>query len=522
MTAQATALTDAASTDAASADAAAVASVITTLLDSGTVTEALAALGRGDITSSQLLEAQLERIDKHNDAVNAVVGLDLERARVEAVAADEARAAGTNLGLLHGLPMTVKDTYETVGLATVAGSPELKDHMALADADLVAALRHAGAIVFGKTNVPLFAGDHQTYNAVFGVSNNPYDLERTPGGSSGGAAASLACGFTLAEVGSDIGSSVRLPAHFNGVFGLKPTHGVLSLRGHVSGPTGVLAHPDLAVAGPMARSAPDLSLLLEVLVSESSFDGIPGAALPAADPRPVSDLRVGVWSDDDVAPVASCVRDVIETLGSKLAGAGARVLSDARPDLSSEELHKLYLQLLFPIIGAGFPAKSYDRLAQFANDPDGFGFDESAGWQPDRSAQEASWITLAHRDWLKANELRAKAIASWDQLFESVDLMIAPPAPTVAFPHNTDLPYNQRVTLIDGVERPYTELLFWAGIATMPLLPSVVIPAGMVDGLPCGAQLIGKRWSDFQLLADAATICDTLDLRFQPPDLVAG
>ncbi len=504
-------------------------SILTGLLHSGTAVDALAALALGDITSVQLLEAQLARIEKHNGSVNAVVGFDLDRARTEAVAADSARAAGKNLGPLHGLPMTIKDTYETVGMATVAGSPALADHMPTQDADLVMALRKAGAIVFGKTNVPLFAGDHQTYNEVFGVSNNPHDLSRTPGGSSGGAAASLACGFTLAEVGSDIGASIRLPAHFNGVFGLKPTHGVLSLRGHIPGPPGVLSHPDLAVAGPLARSTQDLTLLLEVLVSESSFGGAPGATLPPATPRPVEDLRIGVWSDDEEAPVASGVRDVVENLGAKLGEAGSTVLSNARPDISSRDLHETYLQLLFPIIGADFPVRFYDRLSKFASNPEGFGAndghdagDESNGWQPDRSAQDAAWVTLSHRDWLKANEARAQAIASWDRLFESVDLVIAPPAPTVAFPHNTDLAYNQRVTDVDGVERPYTELLFWAGIATMPLLPSVVVPGGTVDGLPCGVQLIARRWSDFQLLADADTICEALGLRFRPPDLVAN
>ena len=503
--------------------------MLTGLLDWGTASDALAALERGDITSVLLLEAQLERIEEHNGSVNAVVSIDLDRARTEAVAADAARAAGKSLGPLHGLPMTIKDTYETVGMLTVAGSPALAGHMPAEDADLVTALRKAGAIVFGKTNVPLFAGDHQTYNEVYGVSNNPHDLTRTPGGSSGGAAASLACGFTLAEVGSDIGASIRLPAHFNGVFGLKPTHGVLSLRGHIPSRPGALSQPDLAVAGPLARSAQDLSLLLEVLVSEESFGGAPGATLPAATARSVADLRIGLWSDDEEAPVASGVRDVVEKLGAELRDAGATVLSSARPDIPSPKLHETYLQLLFPIIGADFPARSYDRLSKFARNPDGFGADggpepddDSNGWQPDRSAQDAAWITLSHRDWLKANEARAQAIASWDHLFESVDLVIAPPAPTVAFPHNTELPYNQRVTDVDGVERPYTELLFWAGIATMPLLPSVVIPGGTVDGLPCGVQLIARRWSDFQLLADATTICDALDIRFRPPDLVAS
>lgn len=487
--------------------------LIAQLLESGTLLEALAALDSGAISSSELLEAQLARIEAFDGPINAVVAMDVERARAEAQAADDARsevlAEGgdlTDLGALRGVPLSIKDTYETEGLTTVAGAPELADHVPTLDADLTSALRQAGAIVFAKTNVPLYAGDHQSYNDVYGTTNNPRDLSRTPGGSSGGAAASVASGFSLAEVGSDIGASIRLPAHFNGVFGLKPTHGVLSLRGHIPGPPGVLADPALAVAGPLGRSVQDLQLMMGVLVSVGSFASVPGAELPVGQPRSVSDLRVAVWSDDSVAPVASGVKATVEALGAKLAERGASV-SEARPDVGSRDLHDIYLHLLMSIMGAGFPPALYDMQDELAR----------SGAQTEE-AQAASWATSSHKDWMVATERQAQAIASWDALFESVDLLIAPAAPTVAFPHNSDVGYNKRVTDVDGVDRPYADLLFWAGIATMPHLPSLVIPAGSSDGLPCGVQLIAKRWSDLQLLSDAAAICSELDIAFAPVD----
>lgn len=483
---------------------------LTKLLDEGTASDALRALKAGDLTSVQLLEAQLTRIVERNGDLNAVVAFDLDRARTEADAADDAREAGVDMGFLHGLPMTIKDTYETEGMKTTAGAPELANYVPDSDADMTESLRRAGAIIFAKTNVPLYAGDHQTYNDVYGTTNNPYDISRTAGGSSGGAAASVASGFTLSEVGSDIGASIRLPSHFNGVFGLKPTHGVLSLRGHVPGPPGTLAHPALAVAGPIGRSIEDLTRLMHVLTDVGSFGGIPGAVLPDASPKKVEDLRIGLWSDDEEAPVASGVREVVETLGAGLADKGATVIQNAHPDIDSKKLHDTYMHLLMAALGAGFPPQAYDRLKAYAADPN-----SDPGM--DRSPQAAAWATSSHKDWLGADERQAKAIASWDRLFETVDLVVAPAAPTVAFPHNIEARYNERVTSVDGVERPYIDILFWAGIATMPLLPSVVIPAGTVDGMPCGVQLIARRWSDLQLLADAETICSALDIRFVPP-----
>lgn len=482
------------------------------LLDTATAADLLAGLAAGEFSSLELLEAQFDRIDSYNPSINAVVAFDFERAEAEAKAADDARAKGSGEapGMLAGLSMTVKDCYETTGMATTAGSPSLADYVADTDADLVSALRAAGAIIYGKTNVPLFAGDHQTYNDVYGVTRNPWDPERTPGGSSGGGAAAVACGFSPVEIGSDIGGSIRVPAHFCGVFGLKPSHGVLSERGHVPPPPGTLSGDDLAVCGPLGRSVNDLKMVFDELLKVNAFEGTPGAALPVAGEVGVSGLRVGVWADDPLAPVSAETATTVTDFAERLAGLGAEVREGARPSVGAESLHETYLGLLSPIMMAGVPPEVFEGLK--STDP----ADTST------AAKMARYGTSHHRDWLRANEARHRAMASWEELFDDVDIMVAPVAQTPAFAHNTELSYQDRVTDVDGTERPYSEILFWAGLATMPLLPVLTIPAGHIGGLPCGVQLIAKRWSDRTLLEVGEAICAELDISFVPPTLITG
>ncbi|CAN5598588.1 amidase [soil metagenome] len=475
-----------------------------------TATQALEGLAAGDVSSVELLDAQLQRIQKHNPTINAVVATDLDGARQQAEQADNRRSYGQASGSLAGLPMTIKDTFETRGLTTTAGAPPLSDHVPQTDADVIHALRQAGAIIFGKTNVPLYAGDHQSFNDVYGITNNPWDTTRTPGGSSGGPAAALACGFTTAEIGSDIGNSIRLPAHFNGLFGLKPTHGVVSLRGHIPGPPGALGHPDLAVAGPLARSIDDLGLLLDVITTVAAFRGVPGAALPPSPGRPdVASLRVALWADDAAAPVSRVCRDAVEGVGTTLEEGGATIQPDLRPAVPTESLHQTYLQLLLPIMAAGLPADAWDGLVQAA------GHTEAEA--PSAVLMNAQMMTATHRAWLAADEQRHQARAAWDTLFDQVDVVVMPVAPTPAFPHNIELPYDQRTTDVDGQQRPYADILFWAGLATMPGLPSVAIPTGAVDGLPVGVQIMGPRYGDLTLLDIARTIAEATDATFTPP-----
>ncbi|HKA52061.1 MAG TPA: amidase family protein, partial [Candidatus Binatia bacterium] len=218
-----------------------------------------------EVSSREVLDHLLERVATLDPRINSVVTVAAERARAEADAADAAVARGEIRGPLHGVPMTVKDSFQTAGMRTTAGAPELADFVPHEDAWPIARLRAAGAVIFGKTNLPIYAGDLQSYNKVFGATNNPYDLSRTPGGSSGGSAAALACGFTPLELGSDIGGSIRLPSHMSGVVGHKPSYGIVPAHGQIPGPPGTLTLADLAVAGPMARSVEDLELGLEIM-----------------------------------------------------------------------------------------------------------------------------------------------------------------------------------------------------------------------------------------------------------------
>src|SRR5919107_1617280 len=318
-------------------------------------TEIVAGIRAKEVSSRELLATFLERVERRRD-LNAVVTLDVERATATADRADEAVAKGEPLGALHGLPMTVKDAFETEGLRTTSGAPELSEHVPERDADAVARLRAAGAVIFGKTNLPIYAGDIQTFNDVFGVTNNPWDLSRGAGGSSGGAAAALAARLTPLELGSDIGGSIRNPAHYCGVTGLKPPYGIVPIRGHIPGPPGSLSEGDIGVAGPMARTVPDLELALDVLGGPDEARAVAWRLeLPPPRADALEGYRVATWLDDPYAPVDRAVLDVLQGAVETLAGGGALVDEGASLGVELEEIAEVYLQLLVGVLANGYP-----------------------------------------------------------------------------------------------------------------------------------------------------------------------
>ena len=268
------------------------------------------------MSSVELLDGMLDNIERMNPAVNAVVAMDIERARTEATAADNSLAAGDPCGPLHGLPMTIKDCYETLDLVTTAGAPELAERVPThAMPTLCACCATAGAIVWAKTNVPYYAGDHQTYNDIYGTQPTTPGISTAPRvGRPEEQPSPWHAVSPRAEIGSDIGNSIRQPAALNGILGLKTTHGLVSGRGHIPGPSGSLTSGDLGVFGPLGRSCGDLRVLLEVLTnSASAFAGAPGAELPRFERQPdVADLRLGVWLDDSMSPVDHSVKVLIE------------------------------------------------------------------------------------------------------------------------------------------------------------------------------------------------------------------
>ena len=477
-----------------------------------TATDLVAALRRRELGSRELLEHALGRIERWNEGLNAVVTLDVERARAAADAADRALAAGEGKGALFGLPMTVKDTFETAGLRTTCGVPELSQHVPRTDAIAVARLRAAGAIVFGKTNTPTWAGDWQTTNPIFGTTNNPWDRTRTPGGSSGGSAAAVAAGFTSLELGSDIGGSIRVPAHCCGVFGHKPSHGLVPQRGHIPGEPGTLSERDLNTIGPLARSVDDLELGLDVVAG-----ALPelAHAVTLRLPRPrgakLGDFRVAAWFDEPACPVDHEMRGLLERAADLLTKAGARIDREARPEVDFRAAVDTYVELLMPIMSLELPDAVARQMAR--------GGEQVPADAPGLLAASARANAARHRDWLRSCERREHIRARWAELFRSFDVLLCPVMLTPAFVQDTS-EFTTRRILVNGEDRSYIEHLQWPGLITMALLPATVIPVGRTaGGLPVGVQIVGPYLEDRTTLAFARAAERELGGFTAPPGL---
>jgi amidase len=453
----------------------------------GSTAELAAALRDREVGALELLDHFLARAERHNPRVNAIVAWDVENARARARAADAALARGESWGPLHGVPMTIKDSIEVAGMPTTSGAPELRDHRPAEHATVAQRAIDAGAIVFGKTNLPIYAGDFQSYNEVYGQTNNPWNLERTPGGSSGGSAAALAAGLTGFEIGSDIGGSIRNPAHFCGVYGLKPSYGVIPMRGHIPGPPGMLGEADLAVVGPMGRDAADLALGLDVLAGPDPLDAKGWRlALPPSRRERLADFRVGVWLDDPLCPLEVEVADRLQAAVDAVAKSGARIDSKTRP-VAGADAYSVYLRLVFAVLASGFPP---EMLA---------GFDAALPTLGDVAGPQADMVRGAsqrHRDWLRVHEARERMRHAWEAYFAEHDVLLAPVMPTVAFPHDHS-EYATRTVQVNGAPFPYLQQLFWAGLTNVVFLPAVVAPVGLArSGLPVGIQIAAPYLED--------------------------
>ncbi|MET9490890.1 amidase [Nocardia sp. NPDC006630] len=453
--------------------------------------ELSAALRAGEVSSVELTEEAIARIERDDKAINAVCVPDFDRAREAAREADVARGRGEH-GALLGIPVTVKESYNVAGLPTTWGVPEQRDFVPQEDAVQVSRLKAAGAVVLGKTNVPIMLGDLQSYNEIYGTTNNPWDLGRTPGGSSGGSAAALAAGFGALSIGSDIGGSLRTPAHFCGVYAHKPTYGLVPTRGHVPPPAPALpSDRDLSVVGPMARTARDLALLLDVMAGPDPLTLGVGydLALPAARHERLGDFRVLILEEHPLIPTGSAVRAAVNKVADTLVAAGARVErhSPLLPDLT--EAATLYTELLLATLAAGFPEDRYELMRTFA-----------AAVGPDDRSLDAARLrgaAFSYRDWIAANDRRERHRHGWRQLFAEFDVVVTPITPTPAFPHDHNPNFVERRLDIDGAAYPFGDQLVWAGLVTMPGLPATVIPAGRSpEGLPVGVQLIGPMLED--------------------------
>jgi amidase len=472
-------------------------------------------LRRGELSSLELLDHYLARIDRLNPALNAVVVLDAERARARAREADAARARGESWGPLHGLPMTVKESFNVSGLPTTYGYQAFAERRVPDDAVTVRRLKAAGAVIFGKTNVPVSLADWQSFNPVYGTTNNPWDLARTPGGSSGGSAAALAAGLTGLELGSDIGASIRNPAHYCGVWGLKPTWGVVPQAGHELEPGNVADNVDIGAVGPMARSAFDLTLAMEVLNQPLTMY-TPLGRVPlqwATRGTPPRRCRVAIVADDGQARVDAPLRAALARLADFLRREGCVVDETARP-FESAEAHAVYLHLLRAATGARFADADY--AAAQARAPRYAAGDQSYPARMDRGT------ATSHRDWVRFDQRRDRLRAQWAAFFERFDLLICPTATTPAFVQNQQGQRWERlipVRCADGSvqQQPTTEALFWAGYPGGFGLPACSVPlevceekaahghggSGAAVRLPVGAQIIGPAFGDMDVLAFA-------------------
>jgi amidase len=443
----------------------------------------------------ELLDLYLARVARYDPALNAIVVRDVDGARRRARAADRALAKGQRWGPLHGVPMTIKESYDVAGLPTTWGVPALRDNVARTNAVVVDRLLASGVVLFGKTNVPLYLADWQSFNAIYGTTNNPWDVTRAPGGSSGGSATALAAGLTALEAGSDIGSSIRNPAHFCGVYGHKPTWGIVPRRGQAL--PGHAAPVDIDVVGPLARSAGDLSLALSVMAGPEPIEAA-GWQLRLRPPRrkKLREFKVALMLDAPGVPVDREVTDRLQALGDFLGRQKVKVDDRARPAIDTREAFAIYVRLL--------RAATSDRQtdADFENNQAiarSLAHDDESYY-----ARAIRAAVLPHRDWLAADEARHRMRLAWAEFFAKYDLLLCPVAGTAAFPHDQKGERYDRTLVVNGQRVPVTDHLFWAGYSGAFYLPSTAAPCGFTPGgLPVGVQIVGPQYGDLTCLAFA-------------------
>jgi amidase len=444
-------------------------------------TQLAGAIRAGQVSARDVLGGHLAQIATHNPALNAVITLDAERAHERAREADEAAARGENWGPLHGVPFTLKDAHATAGIRTTTGFPPLAGYIPTEDGAVATRLKDAGGILIGKTNVPVLLADFQTSNPIFGRTNNPWDTARTPGGSSGGAAAALASGMTPFEIGTDLSASIRIPAHFCGVFGLKTTERRVPLTGLIPGLPGPRPLRIMSTIGPMARAVEDLALLYSIIAGPDGRDTeVPPVPVgPSADVE-LKDLRIAVAPTFPGIPVAAEIRAAVVRLATQLSPLCRVVEEAALPSLDFTQELASGGALVGMMIGAVQPQEHPATLAQY----------------------------------LEALDRRDQSIVAWEQFFDRWDVLLCPPSMTTAFPHcDPGSPLQ-----VDGQEVSYWTVAAHGALFNYTGHPAVVLPYTLDHaGLPIGIQLVGKRWSESRLLAVAEALATVTGGFRRPP-----
>ena len=454
-------------------------------------TRQAAAVRAREFSAHALLELYAARIERLNPAINAIVTLDLDRASRDAATIDERLARGDDVGPLAGIPMTIKDAIAVAGMRSTGGAIELQDHVPAEDAPAVAALRAAGAVIVGKTNVPRWCNaETETHNELFGTTNNPWDLSRSVGGSSGGSAAAVAAGLSSCDLGTDIGGSVRIPSHYCGTYALKPSFGVVPQLGYLSHVGAGRVDADMNVFGPITRSADDLALLLDVLAGPNPEDALAWrVALPAPRRSRLAEYRIGTWFDEPDLPVAAAYRAVLERAADELRAAGAHVEA-SHPSVSFREQLDLWMALAGSAASPSLPA----------------------------DIQAAASGT--HLRWLRNHERREVLRDRWRAWFDDYDALLCPVVLSVAPHHDLDGDPFARSIDVDGVPRNIMmEIPQWTGLVNVIGYPACVVPIGPTDeGLPVGMQIVTSYLRDRESIDLARHVANVV-AGFEPPPL---
>ena len=454
-----------------------------------------------EISSEELVRLYIDRIERLDGDINAMVVRTFERAVRDAREADAAlntaARRGAPLGPLHGVPMSIKESYVMADTPATWGIESQRDNVSGVDGLAVRRFRNAGAVFLGKTNVPLDLADFQSYNAIYGTTNNPWNPDRVPGGSSGGSAAALAAGFTGLEAGSDIGGSIRTPAHCCGVYGHKPTWGIVPQEGHELFPG--VPESDLSVCGPLARDAQDLAVALDIMAGPTQREAAGWQlTLPPPGFTSLKGLRVAIWSDDDSAPVSEEIRQRVDDVARVLSKAGALVSDSARPAFDPAQAHVTYQSLLTAVMSSAQPAS---RVADMQRKAAEYPVDDFSA-----DAVTARGAVMMHRDWIRHNFRRERLRRAWDDFFREWDILLCPQftVPAIAHDHR---PFGERTITVDGQPRSYFEPIFWSGMAIASYLPSTCFPTGLCsEGLPIGLQAMGAPYRDHSTIEFARLV----------------
>ena len=441
-----------------------------------------------EIGCLELLELYLKRVEKFNEPLNAIIHLDPEGARARAIAADTALAAGDIWGPFHGVPMSIKESFDVEGQPSTFGVPAHKNNIADNDCLAVSRMKEAGVTLFGKTNVPFMLSDWQSFNEIYGTTNNPWDVTRTPGGSSGGSAAALAAGLTGIDAGSDIGASIRNPAHYCGIFGHKPTMGILPKVGHALPGNDVPS--DISVIGPLARGADDLRIATLTMAGVTGRDAAGlSLTLPETKKRKIGDFRVGVLLEAPCCAQDTELTDQLQDTIDRLGTLGVNIDDKVKPVEDLERANLIYLMLLRAATGERLSKEAFEEHRERAikSDPEDFSYKTIV----DRA------VTMSHHEWLAWNNERELLQREWERFFGDYDLLLTPVAASAAFPHDQDGDRADRTIPINNGQEPTVDQLFWAGLPGVVYLPATSAPVGLTrSGLPCGLQIIGPYMQD--------------------------